>query len=253
MKVNGEISKEIITLILKEITKLKEGDEKDKINQFINEFLDINLSTIKLKTKTEELEEVIETEGLEEYSEKPINFQISFPPNFYIWSTLNSFDNWSKPFNNYFKRRWDFQYIDINNNDEMIKEFKFKLNFGNESNPKETSVSWNEFRKKINNFISSNLELSENKLMGTFFISMDSLNNCKDSKNKINEDKLTEIIKNKVLFYLYDDIASSNLWSVFNKNYASNFSSLITNFPKYGVKVFSENLKNEIEKIIIKK
>lgn len=173
------------------------------------------------------------------------DFKICFTPNFYIWSTLNSFDNWSKPFNNYFKRRWDFQYVDINNGEENIEEYKFKLKFSSDGETR--SVSWNKFRKIINDFISNNLELNESKLMGTFFIDINTLEECKQD-----EDELTEIIKNKILFYLYDDVGSSNLWAVFNKEYASSFSSLLKNFSTYGIRIFNEDLKIKLEELIKK-
>ena len=222
LDVDGKIAKKIIELFLEEIKPLGEHQKKKMKNLIRRVFFHIDV-----------------TDDNIDISEMN-DFKISFTPNFYIWSTLNSFDNWSKPFNNYFKRRWDFQYIDINNGEENIEEYKFKLKFS--SNGKTRSVSWNKFRKIINDFISNNLELNESKLMGTFFINIDTLKECESD-----EDKLTEIIKNKILFYLYDDVGSSNLWDIFNKKNASSFSSLLKNFSIYGTKVFSEDLKLKLE------
>lgn len=222
LDVDGKIAKKIIELFLEEIKPLGEHQKKKMKNLIRRVFFHIDV-----------------TDDNIDISEMN-DFKISFTPNFYIWSTLNSFDNWSKPFNNYFKRRWDFQYIDINNGEENIEEYKFKLKFS--SNGKTRSVSWNKFRKIINDFISNNLELNESKLMGTFFIDIDTLEECESD-----EDKLTEIIKNKILFYLYDDVGSSNLWDIFNKKNASSFSSLLKNFSIYGTKVFSEDLKLKLE------
>ena len=169
--------------------------------------------------------------------------KIFLPQNLYIWSTLTSFNNWTNStLDNYFKRRWDFQYVDLNNMEELIQKFKFSFNTGIEEIKE---ISWNLFRKTINKFISWNLGVNEGRLMGTFFIDIDVLNKNNDPNN------LFKIIQNKILLYLYEDIAYLNPGDIFNPVYAKSFSELYKNFEKIGIYVFNnefqELLKQEIK------
>jgi len=48
--------------------------------------------------------------------------EIKIPDNMYIWSTMNSADQGVFPMDTAFKRRWNFEYIGINNKDEKIND-----------------------------------------------------------------------------------------------------------------------------------
>ena len=54
--------------------------------------------------------------------------QIVLPSNFYIWATMNSADQGVTPLDTAFKRRWTFEYIDINENDSNVKIVMLKTN-----------------------------------------------------------------------------------------------------------------------------
>ena len=43
-----------------------------------------------------------------------------------------------------FKRRWDFTYIGINENENKVKDYNFKIN--------NNDINWNNLRKSINKF-----------------------------------------------------------------------------------------------------
>lgn len=121
------------------------------------------------------------------------NFEkIYLPNNLYIWATMNSSDQGSMPLDTAFKRRWNFKYIGIDEGEEEVKE---KYSFKN-ANKK---YLWNDFRKKLNEELLKKCNVPEDKLLGPYFIDKTTL----DSST---EDELTEIIKNKVLMYLYEDI-----------------------------------------------
>lgn len=121
------------------------------------------------------------------------NFEkIYLPKNLYIWATMNSSDQGSMPLDTAFKRRWNFKYIGIDEGEEGVKEkYSFKVN--------EKRYLWNDFRKKLNEELLKNCNVPEDKLLGPYFIDKGTL----DSNT---EEELTEIIKNKVLMYLYEDI-----------------------------------------------
>lgn len=121
------------------------------------------------------------------------NFEkIYLPKNLYIWATMNSSDQGSMPLDTAFKRRWNFKYIGIDEGEEGVKEkYSFKVN--------EKRYLWNDFRKKLNEELLKNCNVPEDKLLGPYFIDKGTL----DSST---EEELTEIIKNKVLMYLYEDI-----------------------------------------------
>ena len=169
-----------------------------------------------------------------------LNQGVFFPKNLYIWSTLNSFNDWNVSLNNYFRRRWEFKYIDIDNEENIIKEFDFTLkNFELDKNSK---VNWNKFRKIINLYLSNVLDVKEGDLLGTFFISIETLEWTQP------RDLLFKIIQNKVLFYLYNDFSEFHFLKIFNKEYAMSFSSLYKNFEEEGFDVFSDELKNFFQK-----
>lgn len=144
--------------------------------------------------------------------------KIYLPSNLYIWATMNSSDQGSMPLDTAFKRRWNFKYIGIDEGEEGVKEsYYFKV-----ANKK---YLWNDFRKKLNEELLKKCNVPEDKLLGPYFIDKATL----DSSTG---EELTEIIKNKVLMYIYEDIGKmyrnilfsnevksySNLCMIFSKN-----------------------------------
>lgn len=151
---------------------------------------------------------------------------IYLPNNLYIWATMNSSDQGVKPLDTAFKRRWDFEYVSVNENEEEIENYTFKIN--NEE------YFWNDIRKKINsNLLEFNIP--EDKLLGTFFIGKETLEK--------GSNEIRRTIKNKVLMYLYDDAAKMYRTKIFKKSNneigTPAFSEILTNF-EYGLdKVFN--------------
>ena len=120
------------------------------------------------------------------------NKNVYFPSNLYIWATMNSSDQGTFPLDTAFKRRWYFEYIGIDYNDD-INKILFKL-------PRDDNTrNWNDFRKLINKkLLEINSTINEDKLLGPFFIGGNLENNDPEDN--------TEIIKNKVVPYLYEDV-----------------------------------------------
>jgi len=152
------------------------------------------------------------------------NFEkIYLPNNLYIWATMNSSDQGSMPLDTAFKRRWNFEYIGIDEGEEGIKgNYSFKV-----ANKK---YLWNDFRKKLNEELLKNCNVPEDKLLGPYFIDKATL----DSST---EEELTKIIKNKVLMYLYEDIGKMYRNILFSHDIKT-YSKLCSMFSEDINKVF---------------
>ena len=108
--------------------------------------------------------------------------KLILPENLHILATMNTSDQSLFPMDSAFKRRWAMEYIPVNLEHDIAKEFTFKVN-GKE-------YSWVKFLAKVNPLIRKATD-SEDKQMGEFFI-----------KGKISEDDF----KNKVMFYIWNDV-----------------------------------------------
>lgn len=193
-------------------------------------------------TTSRELQEFLKKE-LEnvELSEKVKNklgkdfSKIYLPNNFYIWATMNSADQGVMPMDTAFRRRWDFTYIGINDAvSEDFKKYRFKIN-------SEETVNWNEFRMKLNEKLSL-LNIPEDKLIGPYFVP-------KSILEGIDLDKLTEVIKNKVLMYLYEDAAKPYKSLLFAEGKFSTYSTVCKNFEENALALFKGNLDVKTELI----
>ena len=155
--------------------------------------------------------------------------KIYLPKNLYIWATMNSSDQGIMPLDTAFKRRWNFKYIGIDEGEEEIKaKYYFK--------DRGRRYLWNEFRKKLNEELLRNCNVPEDKLLGPYFIDKATL----DSSS---EEELMEVIKDKVLMYLYEDIGKMYRNILFS-NEVKSYSSLCI--------IFSENINKAFKGIEFK-
>ena len=164
--------------------------------------------------------------------------KICLPDNMFIWATMNSADQGVFPMDTAFKRRWDFEYKGIDNNEEKIKG---KVVLG--KNKKQCEVEWNDLRKAINNKL-SDLGINEDKLLGPFFISKKIIDNKKEDGN-IEETGFIKAFKNKVLMYLYEDAAKQKRKELFFKPNLK-YSELCDKFDEIGIYVFCEEIAKSI-------
>ena len=71
--------------------------------------------------------EIQASEDIRRYLAKELNVpmdsckHIRIPDNMYIWATMNSADQGVFPMDTAFKRRWNFEYLGINDNEDEIK------------------------------------------------------------------------------------------------------------------------------------
>lgn len=127
--------------------------------------------------------------------------ELYIPPNFYIWCTMNSADQGVYPLDTAFKRRWDFEYIGIDENDNKIDEIKVTIGgYG--------LCYWNKFRQVLNKHLALEHNIKEDKLIGPFFI----------KKENLEESKFESAFMNKLLMYLSEDVFKHNKGALFGDN-----------------------------------
>ena len=163
--------------------------------------------------------------------------KITLPPNFYIWATMNSADQGVMPLDTAFKRRWEFEYTGIDDAYNKSKDESGKSEFDDykfRANRKELS-NWNDFRIKINEILSK-CHVSEDKLIGPYFISK-SILASKDI------DKITNAIKNKVLMYLYEDAGRQHRKRIFKEGKWETYSKLCEAFDENCEEIFNDKVE----------
>ena len=117
--------------------------------------------------------------------------ELSLPANLYIYATMNTSDQSLFPIDSAFKRRWDWEYepIKYKNNDWVIDIDGIKY-------------QWTSFQKEVNNKIYDATN-SEDKMLGDFFVN--------PSDGIISK----ELLLNKVLFYLWNDVCKDGDGDIF--------------------------------------
>jgi 5-methylcytosine-specific restriction endonuclease McrBC GTP-binding regulatory subunit McrB len=125
--------------------------------------------------------------------------KIAIPSNLSILATINTSDEFIYYLDSAFKRRWDWEYVDVPGSEysgdvpDKIKAAKVVVG--------DTEVDWSDFVIKLNEFIKSNhqaIRRIEDKQIGWWFL--------KPENNEISEAS----IKNKLMFYLWDSVFSKD-------------------------------------------
>lgn len=115
-----------------------------------------------------------------------VNKTIRIPPNLSIVATMNTSDSSIYYMDTAFKRRWDWEFIDVNS--EIIKAKGIAFH---------NREVWNLFIRKLNNFIKSNhksIRGIEDKQVGNYFIQEDEITNAD--------------IQSKLMFFIWDSVFS---------------------------------------------
>lgn len=169
----------------------------------------------------------------------PDNYQkIRIPNNMFIWSTMNSADQGVFPMDTAFKRRWNFEYLGINENEEKISGMG-KIELAGSDEP----IEWNILRRAINAKMSSDqFKINEDKLMGPFFLSKKVI--ASDENGMIvDTDKFVAAFKSKVIMYLYEDAVKQGKHRFFDGCDNSKYSSVCDAFDEIGMGIFGSNFK----------
>lgn len=166
--------------------------------------------------------------------------ELRIPNNMYIWSTMNSADQGVFPMDTAFKRRWDYQYIGINDNDSALPSSKISLGIDNYK----IDIEWNKLRKAINNKLLDVCKVNEDKLIGPFFIDKEILQPISTDNSEIKKsDEFIKIFKSKVLMYLFEDAGKLCRNKLFEDTDSRKYSSICDEFNIKGIAIFGEKFR----------
>lgn len=200
-------------LIIEEINRAKADKVFGNIFQLLdrdekgNSRYPISVSEEQIQYLREELKdkmdilERIETKGL------------YLPNNLYIWATMNSADDGVQPLDTAFKRRWKFNYISLNANEDKFGDGEIFIIGKYE----DKNILWNKFRSILNDTLKFNI--TEDRLIAPFFISPSDFLDMESNIKIIDKNIFTE----KVLMYIFDD--------------------LLRHYPKLREKIFNNSMR----------
>ena len=164
--------------------------------------------------------------------------KIRIPNNMFIWATMNSADQGVFPMDTAFKRRWNFEYLGINENEEEIQGIG-KIMFPGSDEP----IEWNMLRKAINDKMSSSdFKINEDKLMGPFFLSKKVIASNENGMI-IDTERFIDAFKSKVIMYLYEDAVKQGKHRFFDGCDSSKYSSVCEAFDTMGTAIFGATFR----------
>lgn len=183
------------------------------------------------------------TEDMKRFLSQELNLpetcfdKIRIPDNMFMWATMNSADQGVFPMDTAFKRRWDFTYIGINDNDENLNGKTVVL--GSKSKQK---VEWNALRKAINDFLAKQ-KINEDKQLGPYFISKKI--SIPENGNEIDSEQFAKVFKNKVIMYLFEDAAKQRRTSIFSGCFdnSNRYSEICKEFDEKGIGIFNQDIQ----------
>lgn len=168
--------------------------------------------------------------------------KIKIPDNMFIWATMNSADQGVFPMDTAFKRRWDFTYLGIDDNDEQLRGKYVTI-----GSKEQQRIEWNELRKAINEFLAES-KINEDKQLGPYFISK-SIVVPKDGGTEIDSKKFCDAFKNKVIMYLFDDAAKQKRPSLFEGSAKgqTRYSKICEAFDEQGIGIFNRSIQTSVQ------
>ena len=214
----------VYNLIIDEINRANAAAVFGDIFQLLDR--DSNTSKSEYSVHNRDIYEYIKKKFDEESKELHLNDgEVYIPNNLNIIATMNTADQNVFIMDTAFKRRWEFEYMDIDFEKCDFRNLKIQS----------IDIEWERFVRTINKFMMSvecsDLMIPEDKQIGPFFIKHKELN---DSKK----------FAYKVLMYLWDDVFKMERERIFNSEIRT-FSQVVSVFSSQNaIDVFNEDIKN---------
>lgn len=188
------------------------------------------------------------SEDIKKYLSEELNLdpeecsKIKIPDNMFIWATMNSADQGVFPMDTAFKRRWDFTYLGIDDNDEDIRG-KYVVVGSKE----QQRIEWNELRKAINEFLASE-KINEDKQLGPYFIARGIVVPA-DGGDEIDSKRFCDVFKHKVLMYLFDDAGKQKRGKLFEGSAKgqNRYSKICEAFDEQGIGIFHGDIQANVK------
>ena len=203
----------------------------------------------------------------EECEVSPETFDsIKIPDNMFIWASMNSADQGVFPMDTAMKRRWQFEYVGINDGEFLVDDDNYMLDENEEIKESQggsfefagekDAIKWNVLRRAINDkLMSDDIKAHEDKLMGPFFIKTTKYskdeNTGEISSEVIGKDEFIKLFCDKVLMYLFEDAAKTKRPQLFGgvkPDKINSYSYICEEFKKNGIGIFGEDFKKKYDK-----
>lgn len=149
-----------------------------------------------------DLKAFLEDELGEEGKEGIKDGELCLPSNLYIYATMNTSDQSLFPIDSAFKRRWDWEYEPI-----KYKNTDWEIEIG------DLKYRWSDFQKEVNTRILKDTG-SEDKMLGDYFV------------NPPTRVISYNLFRNKILFYLWNDVCKDGDADIFPTGEDFSFSQL---------------------------
>lgn len=156
--------------------------------------------------------ECLKNKKIDEFSDEESRLyqEMRIPNNMFIWATMNSADQGVFPMDTAFKRRWEFEYIGVNDAAKEVE--KYIIPIGDKDHRR--YVRWNDLRERINDILlSDDCKVNEDKLLGPFFISKNMLESACE-----NEERFIKAFESKVIMYLFEDAVKMRPQNIFREH-----------------------------------
>lgn len=203
------------TLLIEEINRANAASVFGEVFQLLDR-LNTGASEYRLSIPYDLFEYLYSIEGMAQYLDEGLYI----PSNMNIVATMNSADQGVNIIDSAFKRRWNFEYLQIDINNAVHKDAKIKY-AGN-------IYRWGTLVSALNDKLIKN-HIDEDRLIGPYFIKPEEVN------KKYAVDKL--------LLYLWDDVLRHNRENFFNKT-VKTFSYLSIYFEEEDVLALSEYISS---------
>lgn len=161
--------------------------------------------------------------------------KLFIPENLSLLATMNSSDQAVMPLDTAFKRRWSFEYLNIDFSNSEVPQQIITLKVADGS---DWNISWADFAEKVINSQLKSARIPEDRLLGPFFL---------DQAELSSPQQALDSISGKLFVYLWDDVLRhKGTKQIFAQDLVT-FGELHQNFTGGSRGVFSEGVDDLIK------